>query len=369
MWREFFRVSSREMYGIIALGIIVVAMLFVSQCTDLTKGKRHVVIDRTETFEPPYANPDFDNDTLHINTATTSQLSYFGFSNYAVVRIMKYREAGGYFLNIDELNTFYGVDTALVNSRYANNLLAFDFDTDQRAYTKRHNRNESQRSYDRNYKYKKYQQPRDEKISLYYSSPEELTDKGVAADVIDSLLAYRERYTIGGSLPLSSLQNTTAQDLYALIEPNITGLRTSFEKVVKAPKPRLDINTATKNQLMELKGIGDYLSSEIIKRRTALGGFVSTRQLLEIPQITQDRFPFIDRQITVDTTQVKKININHTYPKILSVHPYIGQKLTRKITNYRKQNPIDNQQELEEICQGFDVSEFLYLYIDYSEKK
>ena len=52
----------------------------------------------------------YSTDSLHINTATVSQLRRFGFSYYELYNIVSYRDAGGKIRSWQKLSTIYGID-------------------------------------------------------------------------------------------------------------------------------------------------------------------------------------------------------------------------------------------------------------------
>ena len=62
---------------------------------------------------------------------------------------------------------------------------------------------------------------------------------------------------------------------------------------------RLDINSATQAQLMDLPGIGEMMSERIIAYRTENGGFTSTDELLKVDGIGQKKLQQIEHLIKV----------------------------------------------------------------------
>jgi competence ComEA-like helix-hairpin-helix protein len=54
-------------------------------------------------------------------------------------------------------------------------------------------------------------------------------------------------------------------------------------------RKKLDINTATKEQLIDLPGIGEILAGRILEHRATEGRFTSIDELLEIKGITPKR--------------------------------------------------------------------------------
>ena len=62
---------------------------------------------------------------------------------------------------------------------------------------------------------------------------------------------------------------------------------------------RLDINTATESQLMELPGIGEVMAERIVAYRTEHGLFSSIDALLDIEGMGEKKLQQIEKLITV----------------------------------------------------------------------
>ncbi|MFZ1977279.1 MAG: helix-hairpin-helix domain-containing protein [Bacteroidota bacterium] len=62
---------------------------------------------------------------------------------------------------------------------------------------------------------------------------------------------------------------------------------------------KLDINRATKDQLIDLPGIGETLAGRILERRTTDGKFTSIDELLEVKGITPKRLEKIRNLISI----------------------------------------------------------------------
>ena len=63
---------------------------------------------------------------------------------------------------------------------------------------------------------------------------------------------------------------------------------------------RVNINTATKEEIMTIDGIGEIYSERIIEQRERIGGFTSVEQLLEVEGITRKKLDRIRDSITVE---------------------------------------------------------------------
>ncbi len=93
----------------------------------------------------------------------------------------------------------------------------------------------------------------------------------------------------------------------------------------------ISLNDADTTLLKKIPGIGSYFSRRIVYYRKQLGGFSSARQLLEIEGIPVD----VVRWVSVDTSQVQKIDVNHATKSELVRHPYLHVYRADDIWQYR----------------------------------
>jgi DNA uptake protein ComE-like DNA-binding protein len=100
---------------------------------------------------------------------------------------------------------------------------------------------------------------------------------------------------------------------------------------------QVDINLADSVQLISLPMIGPVLSSRIIKYRTKLGGFYSVEQLNEVYGLKPETLSAIESKIIVNSSEIKKININNVTVNDLKQHPYF-KSIAVPIVSYREQH-------------------------------
>jgi competence protein ComEA len=123
--------------------------------------------------------------------------------------------------------------------------------------------------------------------------------------------------------------------LYEEIAPFI---KISENQVPEFPKKvmSINLNTATKEELMKAKGIGSSFSKRIIEYRIQLGGFASVDQLAEVYGIDKEWVKSNAYQFEVDSKQISKIKINSIEFKALLKHPYFSYSEVKRIINYRE---------------------------------
>jgi competence protein ComEA len=98
---------------------------------------------------------------------------------------------------------------------------------------------------------------------------------------------------------------------------------------------RIELNSADSIMLEQLPGIGNKLSKRIVKYRDILGGFYSLDQLNEVYGLSELTIKGIEGFITVDVSKIRKLDLNFSDLRELSVHPYIRKDLAQKIIKFR----------------------------------
>lgn len=121
---------------------------------------------------------------------------------------------------------------------------------------------------------------------------------------------------------------------------------------------QIEINTADSIEWMKLKGIGEKLSSRVIKYRNALGGFTDIKQVEEVWGIDSVLFQQIEPHLTVENTAIKKININSSGLEELKKHPYLSVPIASQIVNFRQQH--GNYRSLEDLKKLYLMNEKLF---------
>jgi DNA uptake protein ComE-like DNA-binding protein len=117
-----------------------------------------------------------------------------------------------------------------------------------------------------------------------------------------------------------------------------------------------------------VSGIGPMSASHILFYRELLGGYYSVMQISELKVVTNENFQRILPQICCDSAKIKKININFATSKELEVHPYVSNRMLRKIINHRELK--GGWSKLEEMIEDniFSTEEAMRIapYLDFS---
>lgn len=98
----------------------------------------------------------------------------------------------------------------------------------------------------------------------------------------------------------------------------------------------VEINSAVKDDLIKLKGIGEAYSKRIIKYRNKLGGYYHKDQLLEVYGLDSIKFVSIKDDVEIDTSFVQKLSLNKADFDQLVKHPYLNKYQTESILKYRE---------------------------------
>ena len=101
----------------------------------------------------------------------------------------------------------------------------------------------------------------------------------------------------------------------------------------------VELNSADTTRLKQLRGIGSGYAKMIVAYREKLGGFYKAEQLLEVYKFSDETYQKIKHQLKVDTTLIRKINVNTVTVKELKSHPYISYYQALSIVENRELQP------------------------------
>ena len=80
-------------------------------------------------------------------------------------------------------------------------------------------------------------------------------------------------------------------------------MQTVMEEPSDAADDRLDLNTATAEDLQELPGIGEVIAQRIIDYRDLCGHFLDPEQLMEVDGIGEAKYEKLRDLVTVRNTE------------------------------------------------------------------
>ncbi len=219
---------------------------------------------------------------------------------------------------------------------------------------------------------------------IYPFNPNFITDfkgykLGMSVAEIDRLLAYRKLNKYVNSTEEFQKVTHVSDSLLQIISPyfkfpdwvkNNNSNFKSFQnkslinnEVIKI----LDINQATKEDLMKIYGIGNGISERIIKQKEAYGGFVSMEQMEEIWGLSPEVIQKLKSHFKISIIpNVKKLNINNASVKELTYFHNFGYPLAKEIVTYRTMKGDIVIEDLTKI-KGFPVDriKIIALYLDF----
>lgn len=329
MWqkfREWFRLTKSEERGILVLLFLIV--LFWAINYYLKYLIRH---KPPSDFELIITKKSSETQFKVDNTTASSKYHYIGYFNPNEISyedllksglreknakaIINYRNKGGKFFKPEEVLKIFNIDTGWVAFHLPYMVV-------------REKTTESFKT----------------KYELFVFNPNiadsaSLLRLGFKPWQISNLLRYRSRGGIFHKKEDVKRLYGIDSAFYALLEPYIDlpsmeeGKKTTFQH---NPARKIELNTADSLALIALPGIGPVLAGRIIKYRSALGGFVHANQLLEVYGIDSLKWELLVPLVEINTSLIKKINVNSADENELAAHPYIRKALAREIVMFRK---------------------------------
>ena len=129
----------------------------------------------------------------------------------------------------------------------------------------------------------------------------------------------------------------------------------------------LDINTATKEDLMKIYGIGNAISDRILKQKEIYGAFVSMEQMNDIWGLSPEVIEKLNQHFKISTPpNFKKIKINEASIKELGQFPYFRFPVSKNIVTYRSMNGDIKIEDLTKIKDfPVDKIKIIALYLEF----
>jgi DNA uptake protein ComE-like DNA-binding protein len=224
-------------------------------------------------------------------------------------------------------------------------------------------------------------------FKTYPFNPNFITDYkgyklGMSVQEIDRLLAFRKENKYVNSAKefqnVTKVSDSLLNTLAPLFKfPNWVNQKKEFaayknyqnrafgkkEKIVQ-----IDINQATKEDLIKIYGIGEAISIRILTQKDKLGGFVSMEQLSDIWGLSPEVVQNLNTHFAITKLpSLHKIDINNASLKELSQFFYFKYEIAKQIVKYRSMNgDFKNIEDLIKI-NAFPVEKanFIALYLDF----
>ena len=157
---------------------------------------------------------------------------------------------------------------------------------------------------------------------------------GLSSKQANSVLNYKEK--IGGFKNSGQLEKAYAisDELFDRIH-----LYLQFDNKIAVRKSKTvvcELNSASKESLEGIRGIGPATAKGIIAVRNKLGGYLNHNQLKFVYNMSEERLETIKPFLKIDSTKITQINVNEFEPGQLFKHPYVQDwDIVNQINNER----------------------------------
>lgn len=266
------------------------------------------------------------------NSVTDSSWLLLGFSDKQIKTINNFKSKGGKFFKKEDLAKMYCIPKTQYQKLEP--YIEIENQYQQRTYYKK--------EYTSNYK--KEEKVKDDwrKAELFDFNPNTVDEfdmqrLGFTEKQIKVIANFR---TKGGKFykkeDLKKIYSIP-EEQYNYLEPNIKIEQNTVKpKFAKKEFRNVEINSADTSELVYLPSIGASFAKRIIKYRERLGGFLRSEQLYEVFGFNDELYTKVKPYVSIDTTRIKKININTATYSDFSKHPYFKSETIKTILQARK---------------------------------
>jgi competence protein ComEA len=364
---SYFFYSRSERNGVFLLAALSLAVLMLprlytvfqktSEATDFTAFNAALAaFDRSkpsDTEGVAFENGKPNNSSLfgfNPNTASLDKLTQLGLSSRTATTLIHYRERGGQFRRPEDLRKVYGI-TAADYDRLKDFVELDDTPNWGRKEQKYWDKYDDKTDFRKGGAFGNQQQIA---VNLKQFDPNTATESdllglGLEEKTVKNMLKYRQS---GGIFKkkedLKKLYGFSDIDFIRIEQFVQIADNQSFGKassvtlqngtpVKNTGNPTLtviDVNTATEDELLALRGIGRTFAARIITQREKIGGFATIEQLKEVYGLPDTTLQNIAPYLKLTTPVYRKIHVNKATPDALA-HPYMTRKQAASLIRYR----------------------------------
>lgn len=259
------------------------------------------------------------------NSANDSILKALGLKIGLRRKILNYKNKGGEYRFKRDLQRIYGMDSA-----WFAHVKPFIQLPDKPNYAN---------------KFEKFDRFEKKPLKLFDPNTiltNEAEGRGLQKWRVKRMITYREKVklfeTKSELYKVYGFDSTFVDEVLPFVKIDTTNLKLSKKET--KPLEIIDLATADSTILIKVKGIGGFTAKRILEYREKLGGFVSKEQLLEVYSIKPERYAQLEKQLTLSSIKVKKLNVNTATFKELLAHPYIEYKMVKSLLYFRENSRL-----------------------------
>lgn len=286
---------------------MVMPYFFINEKYDFTEFKKEL-----EAKKGISEKRDFQLFNFNPNLISRDSLLLLGLSSKQSFNIVNYRKKVGQFKSEKDFRKIYSIEDSLATV-LAPYLTFSNNRSKQKVASISKNRNDSLFNFNPN------------SVSEY-----ELESLGLSSGQAKTLINFKQK---GGKFykkeDLKKIYSIS-DELYNKLEPYISIERDENEISI------IELNSATKEQLKKIRGIGEKTAERLIVYRTQLGGYSNLNQLDDVYGLDSTIKNNKTTYFIINTEVLSKIRINNITFKELLYHPYCDYNTTKKIINYRE---------------------------------
>ena len=328
IFKQYFTLTRGEKIGIYTLCIVLFLLIVANYLIDFIEFKQESdfseIKEAIAAWEKKQNRVSFEKN-LHLfkfdpNIISPEQFDSLNLTSSIKRNILKYRENGGRFYQTSDLRKIYGMNDSIFSA--IEPFIIIDRICKKEVDQSKKN------------------------IKMYYFDPNsaslnELQALGFNKYQSNNIISYRTNGGVFRSKEDLLKIYGVNEYIYNRVEDWIQISKLYCSVNLDSEKYEIkiiELNSADSLKLISLKGIGSVFTSRIIKFRNLLGGFYEKKQLLEVYNFSEETYNGIEDQIIVDTTLIKKINLNFAEYSDFIRHPYITKETTQAILAYRDNN-------------------------------